>query len=64
MTKGPRVDCDPNGENSSTEVGELHEIMQKLLAEVGTSTDEVSNLKKLDQVVDEVQQHMGTSEEK
>ncbi|XP_019259245.1 PREDICTED: uncharacterized protein LOC109237393 [Nicotiana attenuata] len=48
-------------ENSLSEVGELRELMQKMISEIGTLAEEVSNLKKLDQIVLELQEQVTTA---
>ncbi|KAL3363823.1 hypothetical protein AABB24_012855 [Solanum stoloniferum] len=53
MTKSTRAN-----ESSSSEVRELRERMQKMLLEVGTLAKEVSNLKKLDQMMLERKEQM------
>ncbi|KAH0743739.1 hypothetical protein KY290_031732 [Solanum tuberosum] len=53
MTKSTRAN-----ESSSSEVRKLRERMQKMLLEVGTLAKEVSNLKKLDQMMLERKEQM------
>ncbi|KAL3332764.1 hypothetical protein AABB24_033029 [Solanum stoloniferum] len=53
MTKSTRAN-----EGSSSEVRELREMMQKMLLEVGTPAKEVSNLKKLNQMMLEWKEQM------
>jgi len=56
MTKNTRA----NDGSSNNEVRELREMMQKMLSEMGTLAGEVSNLKKLDQVVLELKDQLAT----
>ena len=58
MTKNTRL---TEGSGNS-EVGELRELMQKVLLEVGTLAGEVSSLKKLDQVVVKLREQLAISE--
>ncbi|KAG5610904.1 hypothetical protein H5410_022185 [Solanum commersonii] len=58
MMKGTR-----SADNSSIEMGELKEMMQNLAEKMGTLVGEVTNLKRLDQVVMELKEQLVTNRE-
>ncbi|KAK4713215.1 hypothetical protein R3W88_019122 [Solanum pinnatisectum] len=58
MAKGTRSTY-----NSPTEMGELKEMMQNLAEKMETLVGEVTNLKRLDQVVMELKEHLVTNRE-
>lgn len=58
MTKGTR-----SNESFSTEVGELRELMEKMIYDIGALAREVSSLKRLDQMIQDLQEQMATLEE-
>ncbi|KAF3631931.1 hypothetical protein FXO37_27741 [Capsicum annuum] len=53
MTKSTR-----SNDNSPTEMGELREMMQKLVSEMGVLIGEVASLKKLDRTVSELKEQL------
>ncbi|XP_019267598.1 PREDICTED: uncharacterized protein LOC109244894 [Nicotiana attenuata] len=58
MAKGARLN-----DTATEEPGDLRELMQKLIAEVGALSGEVSNLKRLDQTVLELKEQLNHSGE-
>ncbi|KAH0634234.1 hypothetical protein KY284_037020 [Solanum tuberosum] len=63
MAKGTRASGDPINEPSTSEVGDLRDMMQNLITEVGALAGKISSLEKLDQTVIELQNQFAASGE-
>lgn len=63
MAKGTRASGDPINEPATSEVGDLRDMMQNLITEVGALAGKISSLEKLDQTVIELQSQFAASGE-
>lgn len=62
MAKGTKEIGEPTS-GTPSEVGELHEMMQNMIAEIGALTGKISYLKKLDQPTVEWKNQLAASGE-